>query len=339
MKSSNNNTDIVNDFEDKRGGKAKSKPLSRYAVLRRRRKRRGDIRRVLLRAAMWVLFAVGYYVAYSTLFDTRFEKMAKSSIEQLNDEYETLLSRYDSLEVALNHISIRDSVMFKNMFDASLKLEDAPHRKSNIDELEAFLNLSNSELSGELSMQTSQLETLYDKLELSYKRMILKVDSIGVAGRKIPSIQPIANSSLTKLTASYGVCMHPFYRIMKLHEGIDYSLPEGTRVFATADGVVEQTSKLNSTSGKTITINHGNGYKSMYKHLSSINVRKNQRVKQGDIIALSGNSGLSLSPHLHYEIRFNDQSVDPLHYFFLELSPEEYQRIQKIAQSRRQSFD
>ncbi|MFR9669292.1 MAG: M23 family metallopeptidase [Rikenellaceae bacterium] len=312
---------------------------SRYITLRQRKERRRRFTRRVLRGVLWILFAVIYYVTYSTYFDTSLESRSRNSINQLEDEYMMLLARYDTLEVVLNYVSERDSLMFRNMFDAPLDLEDAPHRKSRVDELEAFLELSNGELSEELNRQTLQLEELSNQIEQSYKQMILKVDSIGVDARKIPSIQPVANSSLNKLIASYGVCMHPFYRTMKMHEGVDYLLPEGTRVFATADGVVEATSNLNSTSGKTITINHGNGYRTIYKHLNSINVRKKQRVKRGDIIALSGNSGLSLSPHLHYEIRYNEQSVDPIHYFFLELTPEEYQQIQKIAQSRRQSFD
>ena len=110
-------------------------------------------------------------------------------------------------------------------------------------------------------------------------------------------------------------------------------------VMAPADGTVKEISDKNSTSGKTVVIDHGNGYQTSYGHLLSILVRRGQRVHRGDLIALSGNSGLSLAPHLHYEVRYNGIRVDPIHYFFMELSPDEYQRIIRISQSGMQSFD
>jgi murein DD-endopeptidase MepM/ murein hydrolase activator NlpD len=126
---------------------------------------------------------------------------------------------------------------------------------------------------------------------------------------------------------------------MREHHGVDYLVPEGTAIFATADGVVKSLSEKTTTHGKAITIDHGNGYETSYSHLLDIRVRKGQKVKRGDIIALSGNSGLSFAPHLHYEVRYRDTRVDPVHYFFLELTPEEYQRIIRIALSSMQSFD
>ena len=141
------------------------------------------------------------------------------------------------------------------------------------------------------------------------------------------------------MTAGYGTILNPFYRTLKSHQGIDYTVAEGSSVFATADGVVKEISDKSSTLGKTIVIDHGNGYKTSYSHLLSVGVRRGQKVQRGDIIALSGNSGLSLAPHLHYEVRYNDLRIDPIHYFYMELSPVEYQRIIRIAQSGMQSFD
>ena len=126
---------------------------------------------------------------------------------------------------------------------------------------------------------------------------------------------------------------------MTEHHGVDYLVPEGTAVFATADGRVDNLSEKNSTNGKAVTIDHGNGYKTTYSHLLDIRVSEGERVKRGDIIALSGNSGLSFSPHLHYEVSLFGTRVDPVHYFFMELSADDYQRIIRIALSSMQSFD
>ena len=133
--------------------------------------------------------------------------------------------------------------------------------------------------------------------------------------------------------------MHPFYRTLQSHQGVDYTIPEGERIFATADGIVKEISGKNSTSGLTVVIDHYNGYTTSYSHLQSAKVKRGQRVRRGDIIALSGNSGLSLAPHLHYEVRYEGMRVDPIHYFFMELTPDEYQKIIRISRSGMQSFD
>ena len=176
-------------------------------------------------------------------------------------------------------------------------------------------------------------------LENSYSTLDEELQIIGSKRNNIPSIQPVTNHELTLLTAAYGTLMHPFYRTLQSHQGVDYAVPEGTRIFATADGTVKEVKGKNSTSGVTVVIDHRNGYTTSYSHLQSVKVRRGQRVQRGDIIALSGNSGLSLAPHLHYEVRYNGMRVDPIHYFFMELTPDEYQKMLRIAQSGMQSFD
>ncbi|MEE1102528.1 MAG: peptidoglycan DD-metalloendopeptidase family protein, partial [Alistipes sp.] len=198
---------------------------------------------------------------------------------------------------------------------------------------------SKSQLASDLEQKISDLSQRADELENSWKRIKELGDNLGEKSKNIPSIQPVLNQQLTLLTAGYGTILNPFYRTLKSHQGVDYTVAEGSSVFATADGVVKEISDKSSTLGKTIIIDHGNGYKTSYSHLLSVGVRRGQKVQRGDIIALSGNSGLSLAPHLHYEVRYNDLRIDPIHYFYMELSPVEYQRIMRIAQSGMQSFD
>ena len=133
--------------------------------------------------------------------------------------------------------------------------------------------------------------------------------------------------------------IHPFYKTLTAHQGVDYTVPEGTRVFATADGVVKEINTRSTTGGITVVLSHGNGYETAYSNLSRVGVTRGQRVRRGDIIAFSGNTGLSLAPHLHYEVRKDGMRVDPIHYFFLELDPARYRRMIRIAQSGMQSFD
>ena len=169
--------------------------------------------------------------------------------------------------------------------------------------------------------------------------MMYALETTSLSVDCIPSIQPVNNKQLTLLAAGKKPLINPFHRTMREHHGVDYLIPEGTPVFATADGEVQSLSEKNTTHGKAITLDHGNGYQTSYSHLLDIRVKKGQKVKRGDIIALSGNSGLSFAPHLHYEVIYNSMRVDPVHYFFMELNAEEYQRMIRIALSSMQSFD
>jgi murein DD-endopeptidase MepM/ murein hydrolase activator NlpD len=173
----------------------------------------------------------------------------------------------------------------------------------------------------------------------SYEDLRYNISSGALSIDYVPAIQPVNNKQLTLLAAGKKPLINPFHRTMREHHGVDYLVPEGTAVFATADGVVKSLSEKNTSHGKAVTISHGNGYETSYSHLLDIRVTKGQKVKRGDIIALSGNSGLSFVPHLHYEVIYNDTRVDPVHYFFLELEPDEYQQMIRIALSSMQSFD
>jgi murein DD-endopeptidase MepM/ murein hydrolase activator NlpD len=201
------------------------------------------------------------------------------------------------------------------------------------------MSKSNGEMSDMLNSSIARLEKKIVEVEKSYVDIDTRMQALGTKRNNIPSIQPVTNHELTLLTAAYGSLMHPFYRTLQNHQGVDYAIAEGTRVFATADGVVSEIKGKTSTSGITVVIDHRNGYTTSYSHLQSAKVEEGQKVERGDIIALSGNSGLSLAPHLHYEVRYNDMRVDPIHYFFMELTADEYQRITRIAQSGMQSFD
>lgn len=161
---------------------------------------------------------------------------------------------------------------------------------------EALFTLSTRRLKLGLRDRVEAMETQLTQLGDSYLALQRQIDSVGEGRDRIPAIQPVINKQLSLLTASYGMRIHPFYKTLQSHQGVDYTVPEGSSVFATADGVVKETATRNSTSGKTVVIDHGNGYETRYANLSEINVQKGQRVRRGDIIALSGNTGLSLRP-------------------------------------------
>ena len=301
--------------------------------VKRERKRRA------LQVLAWFGAAVLYYAVFSLLFDTPAEYELRHSTDRLKEEYETLLAEYDSLEMVVDNVVERDRNIFAIMFDSEPYDFESEYNNQRVELHESLLTKSNSEMSATLNHSLDELERKIADLEQSYTKLDEELNIIGSKRNNIPSIQPVTNHELTLLTAAYGTLMHPFYRTLQSHQGVDYAIPEGTRIFATADGIVKEIKGKNSTSGITVVIDHGNGYTTSYSHLQSVKVQRGRRVQRGDIIALSGNSGLSLAPHLHYEVRNNGTRVDPIHYFFMELTPSEYQRIMRIAQSGMQSFD
>ena len=150
---------------------------------------------------------------------------------------------------------------------------------------------------------------------------------------------PISNKDLTRTASGFGLRVHPFYKITKFHAGMDFTSPLGTEVYSTGNGVIEDVVASQRGLGKHIIIDHGFGYKSIYAHLDRFNVRKGQKVQRGDVIGFVGNTGMSLAPHLHYEIKLNGKNVDPINYYFNDLTPSEYDKIIEIASKTGQSFD
>jgi len=292
-----------------------------------------------LQVLAWFGGAVLYYTVFSLLFDTPAEYELRHSTDRLKREYSTLLAEYDSLSVVVDNVVERDRNIFAILFDSEPYDFESEYNNQRIELHESLLAKSNREMSETLQTSLDNLEQRVQQLETSYSELDDALHQVGSKRNNIPSIQPVTNHELTLLTAAYGTLMHPFYRTLQSHQGVDYAIPEGTRIFATADGIVKEIKGKNSTSGITVVIDHRNGYTTSYSHLQSVKVKRGRRVQRGDIIALSGNSGLSLAPHLHYEVRYNGVRVDPIHYFFMELTSDEYQRIMRIAQSGMQSFD
>jgi murein DD-endopeptidase MepM/ murein hydrolase activator NlpD len=155
----------------------------------------------------------------------------------------------------------------------------------------------------------------------------------------IPAIQPVANKDLKRIASGFGYRIDPIYKTVKYHAGLDFSAPSGTPIYATGDGVVEDASMSDVGYGNHVVIKHGYGYKTLYGHMLRIKVKAGQSVKRGDVLGWVGSTGKSTGPHCHYEVMKNGEKVDPVYFFFNDLSPEEFDRMLKIARSGNQSFD
>lgn len=313
--------------------------MNRRTHILRNRTVKSRIIRTLIRLFAWIGVIMLYYIGFSFLFDTPHEHRMRNTTEQMQEHYDKLVERYDSLELILENITARDKGVFRILFESDPYDLDTEQSEERLALHEQNIAKSRSELHADINQRINKLEQRMENIEQAWQQVVARGKDLGKESHHIPSIQPVINKQLTLLTAGYGTILNPFYRTLNSHQGVDYTVAEGSSIFATADGVVKEISDKSSTLGKTVVIDHGNGYQTSYSHLLSTLVRKGQKVQRGDIIALSGNSGLSLAPHLHYEVRYNGLRIDPIHYFFMELTPDEYQRMIRIAQSGMQSFD
>lgn len=187
------------------------------------------------------------------------------------------------------------------------------------------------------------------KLDQLAKRMYVQTKSfdevVELAQNKekmlasIPAIQPVPNKNLKRMASGYGYRTHPIYKVRKMHWGMDFSAPTGTEIFATGDGTVAQVILSRGGYGKHVVIDHGFGYETLYAHMTKINVKRGQKVKRGDVIGLVGNTGTSSAPHLHYEVIKDGKKINPAHFYFNDLTPEEYDQMIEMSSHANQSFD
>ena len=155
----------------------------------------------------------------------------------------------------------------------------------------------------------------------------------------IPAIQPVANKDLSRMASGFGTRIHPIYKTRKFHAGMDFSAKTGTPIYATGDGKIEKVRRSRRGYGNHVIINHGFGYKTLYAHMSKYTVKKGQKIKRGDVIGYVGNTGTSVAPHLHYEVHKNGKKINPVNFYYNDLTPEQYERMLEISSQSNQSFD
>lgn len=283
--------------------------------------------------------AVIYFVVFSLFFDTPIEYELKKSTARIEREYRALEQRYAMLQEILENVSERDRSVYKILFEADPATQAEENRQRGIAFRARLNGMTNKELGNYFDEHLGLLYQRVSNYDAMTERLHERVaEDVGRA-LATPAIQPVDNRQLKLLTASFGERVHPFFKTMSQHNGVDYSVPTGSAVFATADGTVQSLQTRGQTSGLSLTIDHGNGYQTVYSHLDKVTVEPGRRVSRGDIIAFSGNSGLSFAPHLHYEVHYRGTPVDPINYFFMELSMPEQQRLQEISHLGMQSFD
>lgn len=273
-------------------------------------------------------------------FDSPKERELKREVKQYQLQYDILNKKADRLTKVLEHLESRDKNIYRVIFEAEPIPETV--REAGFGGINKYEDLEGYQNSKVIINTSKKLDKISKELYILTKSF----DEIAkLASKKkemlaaIPAIQPISNKDLKRIASGFGYRIHPIYKTIKFHEGIDFSAPRGTEVYATGDGVIETREYSHTGYGNKIVIDHGYGYKTLYAHLERFHVKKGQKVKRGELIGYVGSTGLSTAPHLHYEVIKSGKKVNPINFFHNDLSPEEYAKVLELANQANQSFD
>ncbi|MEJ2595673.1 MAG: peptidoglycan DD-metalloendopeptidase family protein [bacterium] len=279
------------------------------------------------------------FLAYTFLSSPK-ERMLKREIAQYELQYEIMNDRLDQMQKLVNELSERDDNIYRVIFEA----EPIPKsvRKAGYGGIDRYAKLegfNNSELmittARKLDMIASQLYVQSKSFDEVYEMALEKEKMLA----SIPAIQPVRNLDLKRLSSFYGYRPDPIYKVQKFHRGVDFSAPQGTPIYAPGEGKVVKVRRSRKGYGNQIEIDHGYGYITFYAHIKDFKVKKGEVVKRGQLIATIGNTGKSTAPHLHYEVRKDGRAVNPIYYFFNDLTPEEYEQLLELSKLPNQSLD
>ena len=248
--------------------------------------------------------------------------------------------KLEQVESTLANIEKRDNNLYRVYFEASPIPED--QRRSGFGGVNRYDYLEGFESSDVIVNTTERLDILTKELVIQSKSLdeiVLLAKNKESLLTSIPSIQPINNKDLKRMASGYGYRIDPFTKSRRMHGGMDFSAPRGTPIYAASDGKIIRADSRSSGYGKHIRIEHGFGYVTLYAHLNKYNVKRNQIVKKGDIIGFVGNTGRSQAPHLHYEVIKDGKRVNPINFYYGNLTPDEFEELLKIANKENQSLD
>jgi murein DD-endopeptidase MepM/ murein hydrolase activator NlpD len=272
--------------------------------------------------------------------DSPKEKLLRQQNDDLKQNYKVMEERIKQLQLQMDEIANRDNYVYRSIFESnpipdSARVKEMEKKK----EVQLVQSMGETELVNSMAAQLNNLSL----------RMAYQVKSFGAIENMvknkekllaaIPSIQPISNRNLNRVSSGFGYRIDPVYKDRRLHPGLDFTAPVGTPIYAAADGVVRDAGFNTGGYGNRVVVNHGFGYETLYAHMVRIKARVGTRVKRGEVIGYVGSTGKSTGPHLHYEVHKNGTQLDPIYFFYNDLTPAQFDRILKLAAASNQSFD
>lgn len=287
----------------------------------------------------FVFGGIGLLVLYNVFASPR-EKALQREVEQYKLQYKILNDRLDKVQLVLNDLQDRDDNIYRVIFETEpipASVRKAGYGGTNrYSRLEGY---NNSEIVTSTTRKLDQITSQVYVQSKSFDEVFKLAKSKEKMIASIPAVQPVDISDMRRIGSFFGYRTDPFYKVTKMHEGIDFTAPVGTPIYATGDGVVTEAEYNRGGYGIALKISHGYGYETFYAHLSKMKARKGQKVKRGEVIGYVGNTGKSTAPHLHYEVHLRGKPVNPIYYFFNDITAKEYAEMIELSSKPSQTLD
>jgi murein DD-endopeptidase MepM/ murein hydrolase activator NlpD len=291
---------------------------------------------VIASLAVGVLFVAILF----KFIDSPKERLLRQQNTAYKESYAVLQERMKQLELQMVELEQRDNDVYRSIFEAT-PIPDSARVKEMLakNEIRLIQSLSNTALIENMRNQLNNLSLRMSFQGQSFTEITAMVKNKEKLLRAIPAIQPVSNKNLKRVASGFGYRIDPLYKDSRLHAGLDFSAPTGTPIYATADGEVQIAGFNTDGYGNKVVINHGYGFQTLYAHMVRVKAKVGQSVKRGEVIGYVGSTGKSTGPHLHYEVIKRGAKVDPVYYFFNDLTPAQFDRLLKEAAANKQSLD
>jgi len=259
-------------------------------------------------------------------------KIAEMRYDQVKQNYDELVSQAAMLQQEMALLEKRDNQVYRSIFEAN-PLPDSARAKltEKKNEFQKITAINDEQLGNELAKTLNNISARINYQFASYNEIENLIKNQGQKLACIPAIQPVSNRDLDRIASGFGMRIDPVYGTAKMHKGLDFTAPQGTPIYATGNGTIDVAGQTGDGFGNHVLINHGYGYETLYGHMYKVKVKVGEKVKRGEVIGWVGSSGKSTGPHCHYEVHINGQEVDPVYFFYNDLTPEQFDRILKIA--------
>jgi murein DD-endopeptidase MepM/ murein hydrolase activator NlpD len=290
-------------------------------------------------AAAFVTAAIISFIAFRFVGSPN-ERILRNNYEKLQDKYEELDDKVKVSEQQMVELVKRDNEVYRAIFEANPLPDSARARAlAEQQEITKVENMGDKELVNSIVSSINNLGHYIAAQKASYVEIddLLKNKEQLLAAT--PAIQPVNNKNLNRIASGFGYRIDPVYKTVKFHPGLDFAAPQGTPIYATANGTVSIAGNTGDGYGNHVVINHGYGYETLFGHMVRVKARRGQKVLRGEVIGWVGSTGKSTGPHCHYEVHKNGQKIDPVYFFYNDLTPEQYDLLLKQAASSNQSLD
>jgi len=297
------------------------------------------LKQFLIHALSGMSLGAVFFFIFVTFVDSPEEKQLGQEKSHMQAQYKVLQRQFGEMQEVVSDLQERDDNLYRVIFQADpIPFSVRRAAATNNDYYEQLLDMTNSEVVVSTTQKLNELKKELYIQSKSYDELVSLAKNKENMLQNLPAIQPVLNKDLKQMASGYGWRIDPVYHTRRFHAGMDFAAPTGADIYATGNGQVISAGWQQGY-GNCVQINHGYGYVTLYGHMSAFKVRAGQKVKRGDVIGLVGSTGKSTGPHLHYEVHYKGEIMNPQNYYFLDLSPADYDRMVQMSNNSGQMLD